>query len=78
MILEKTLKKGIDLNLPNELIEKAHLLGRVNIVIEENEIVIRKAPGEVWTPDEMVGIGKGIFDKDSVTLQREVRGEWKL
>ena len=78
MILEKTLKKGMDLNLPEGLLEKAHLLGRINIVVEEDEIVIRKASEEVLTPEKMVGLGKGIFNKDAVTLQKELRGEWKL
>jgi len=26
---------------------------------------------------KMVGLGKGIFNKDSVTLQKELREEWK-
>lgn len=78
MILEKTLKKGLDLNLPKALLEKAHLLGRINIVVEEDEIVIRKVSEEVLTTEKMVGLGKGIFNKDSVTLQKELRGEWKL
>jgi hypothetical protein len=78
MIFEKVLKKGADLNLPKEIIEKAHLLGRIKIVVEENEIIITKTSEEVVTIEEMVGLGKGIFNKDSVTLQREIRGEWKL
>ncbi len=78
MILEKTLKKGLDLNLPKELLEKAHLLGRVNILVEEDEIVIRKVSEKVWSPEKMIGLGKGVFSKDSVTLQRELRKEWKL
>ncbi len=78
MILEKTLKKGLDLNLPKGLIEKAHLIGRVNIVVEKDEIVIRKVSEKLWSPERMVGLGKGIFNKDSVTLQKELREEWKL
>lgn len=78
MILERVIKKGSDFNLPKEMLEKAHLLGRVNIVVEENEIVIRKVSEEVAAIEGMVGLGKGIFNKDSVTLQRELRREWKL
>jgi hypothetical protein len=78
MILEKVIKKGSDFNLPKEMLEKAHLLGRVEIVVEENEIVIRKVSEEVMAIEGMIGLGKGVFDKDSVTLQKELRGEWKL
>lgn len=75
MILEKILKKDSDLELPKELLEKAHLLGRVNIIVEENEIIIKRVSEEAVTPEKMVGLGKGIFDKESVTLQRKLREE---
>lgn len=75
-ILEKVFKKNWSLELPRELLEKAHLLGRVNIIVGENEIIIKKVSEEVTAPKKMVGLGKGIFDKDSVTLQRELREEW--
>jgi hypothetical protein len=78
MILQKVLKKGVDFNLPKEILEKAHLMGRVNIVVEKNKIVIRKVSEEVAAVEGMTGLGKGIFDKDSVTLQRGLREEWKL
>lgn len=78
MILEKVVKMGSDFNLPKEVLEKARLLGRVKVVVEENEIVIRKASEEVMAIEGMIGLGKGVFDKDSVKLQKELRGEWKL
>ena len=78
MILEKVLKKDADLELPKELLEKANLQGRIKIIVEENEITIKKVSEKAGTLEGMVGLGKGLFDKDSVTLQRELRGEWKL
>lgn len=78
MILEKVLKKNWSLELPKELLEKAHLKGKVSIIVEENEIIIKKVPVKATTLKKMIGLGKGIFDKDSVTLQRELREEWKL
>lgn len=79
MILEKILKKDSGLELPKELLKKAHLKGMVNIIIEENEIIIKKRVSEkAETPEKMIGLGKGVFNKDSVTLQRELREEWKL
>ena len=78
MILEKNIKKDLSLELPKALLEKAHLWGRVNIIVDENEITIKKISEEAVILDMMAGLGKGIFDKDSVTLQRELREEWKL
>lgn len=78
MILEKILKKDLALELPKELLEKAHLQGRVNIIVGDNEITIKKVTEKVFPPEEMIGLGKGVFNKDSVTLQRELRREWKL
>lgn len=78
MILERVLNKNFDLELPRELLEKANLRGRVSIIVEENEITIRKAAEPVAVLDKLVGLGKGVFDKDSVALQKELRGEWKL
>lgn len=79
MILEKVLKKDLALELSKELLEKAHLQGRVNIIVGDNEITIKKvlemAP---HTHEEMIGLGKGVFNKDSVTLQRSLRREWEL
>lgn len=66
------------MELPKALLEKAHLFGRVNIIVEENEITIKKISEEAAIPDMMVGLGKGTFNKSSVTLQRELRREWKL
>ena len=76
--MHKVLKKGVDFNLPKEILEKAHLMGRINIVVEKNKIVIRKVSEEEAAVEGMVGLGKGIFDNDSVTLQRGLREEWKL
>jgi hypothetical protein len=73
VILEKILKKNLALELPNELLEKAHLQGRVNIIVGDNEITIKKVTEKVSLPDEMIGLGKGVFNKDSVALQREFR-----
>jgi len=77
MIIEKNIKKNMSLELPRELLEKASLVGRINIIIEKNEIVIKRIPEVAGIIEEMVGLGKGVFDKDSVTLQRELRAEWK-
>jgi len=78
LIIEKNIKKHLSLELPKALLEKAHLWGRVNIIVDENEITIKKISEGAMPPDKMVGLGKGIFDKDAVSLQRELRGEWKL
>ena len=78
MILEKILKKDSNLELPKELLKRAHLPGRVNIIVEENEIIIKKVLKETGLPEKMVALGKGIFREDSVTLQRKLREEWKL
>lgn len=77
MRLEKVLKEGSSLELPKELLKKARLLGRVNIIIKENEIIIKKALKEIAPFEKMAGLGKGIFNEDSVTLQRRLREEWK-
>ncbi|HHT9135969.1 MAG TPA: hypothetical protein ACFYEK_01865 [Candidatus Wunengus sp. YC60] len=77
MIVEKNLKKNSSLELPKELLKKAHLLGKVSIIIEENEIIIKKVSKRSVSIEKIVGLGKGIFDKDSVTLQKELRKEWK-
>ncbi len=42
MILEKTLKKGLDLNLPKTLLERAHLFERINIVKRLRPLSIRR------------------------------------
>ncbi len=78
MVIKKNIKRDLGLELPLELLEKAHLTGRVSIIVEENEIVIKKASEQHQPVEKMVGLGKGIFNKDSVTLQRELREEWKL
>ena len=78
MIIEKNLKKNVNLELPGKLLEKAGIGGRITIIVGENEIVIRRIPEETGIIEEMVGLGKGVFAKDSVTLQRELRAEWKL
>jgi len=77
MRLEKVLKEGSSLELPKELLKKARLPGRVNIIIKENEIIIKKALKEIAPFEKMAGLGKGIFNEDSVTLQRRLREEWK-
>jgi len=63
--------------LPKELLKKANLFGKVSIIVEENEIIIKKVSKKTVTIAKMVGLGKGIFNKDSVTLQKELREEWK-
>lgn len=78
MILEKVLKKDSNLELSKELLKKAHLPGRVNIIVEENEIIIKKVSEEAGPGEKMVDLGKGIFKEDAVTLQRRLREEWKL
>ena len=84
-IIERTLcdyrkefKKNVNLELPGKLLEKAGIGGRITIIVGENGIVIRRIPEETGIIEEMVGLGKGVFAKDSVTLQRELRAEWKL
>jgi len=77
MRLEKVLKEGSSLELPKELLKKARLPGRVNIIIKENEIIIKKALKEIAPFEKMAGLGKGIFNEDSVTLQRRLREEWR-
>ncbi len=42
MIIEKDLKKNLSLELPKELLKKANLFGKVSIIVEENEIIIKK------------------------------------
>lgn len=78
MILEKVLKKDSNLELSKELLKKAHLPGRVNIIVEENEIIIKKVSKGAGSHEKMIGLGKGIFKEDPVTLQRRLREEWKL
>ncbi len=77
MIIEKDLKKNLGLKLPKELLEKANLSGKVSIIVEKNEIIIKKVSKKTITIAKIVGLGKGIFNKDSVTLQKELREEWK-
>lgn len=77
MIIEKDLKRNLSLELPKELLEKANLFGKVSIIVEKNEIIIKKVSKKTVTIAKIVRLGKGIFNKDSVTLQKELREEWK-
>ena len=78
MVIKKNLKRDLGLELPWNLLEKAHLKGRVSIIVEEDEILIKKEAEQAQVIEKMVGLGKWIFDEDSVTLQRKLREEWKL
>jgi hypothetical protein len=78
MIIEKNIIKDVGLSLSKELLEKANLSGRIHIIVVENEIVVKKATEDIQGPEGMIGLGKGVFDKDSVTMVRELREEWKL
>ncbi len=79
MVIKKNIKKNLGLELPWVLLEKAHLKGRVSIVVEEeNKILIKKDAEQAHVIEQMIGLGKGIFRQDSVTLQKELRQEWKL
>ncbi|OQZ03448.1 MAG: hypothetical protein B6D34_07545 [Candidatus Brocadia sp. UTAMX1] len=77
MIIKKNLKKNANLELSKNLLEKAGIEGKITILVGKNEIVIRRIPEETGIIEEMVGLGKNVFTKDSVTLQRELRAEWK-
>ena len=68
----------MSLELPKELLKKANLFGKVSIIVEENEIIIKKVSKKTVTIAKMVGLGKGIFNKDSVTLQKELREVRKI
>ncbi len=50
----------------------------MNIIIEKNEIGIKKVSEETAHPEKMVGLGKGFFRDGSVTFQRKLREEGKL
>ena len=78
MVIKKNIKKDSGLELPWHLLEKAHLKGRVSIIVEEDKILIKKESEQAQVIEKMVGLGKGIFDEDSVTLQKKLREEWKL
>ena len=76
MIVEKNLQKDNELTVPVELLRMAHLSGRVRIIVDEHEIRIRKAKDKDNLYQMMLGLGKDIFETDSVTLQRNLRAEW--
>ena len=78
MVIKKNIQKDLGLELSWDLLEKAHLKGRVSIIVEENEILIKKEAEPAQVVEKMIGLGKGIFNEDSVTLQRKLREEWKL
>jgi hypothetical protein len=78
MIVEKNLQKDYELAVPAELLRMAHLSGRVRIIVDEHEIRIRKAIDKVDLYQKMLGLGKDIFETDSVTLQRDLRAEWHI
>ena len=78
MIVEKNLQKDYELLVPVELLRMAHLSGRVRIIVEEHEIRIRKAKDKEDLYQKMLGLGEDIFETDSVTLQRDLRAEWKI
>ncbi|MBI5789102.1 MAG: hypothetical protein HZA78_09635 [Candidatus Schekmanbacteria bacterium] len=78
MIIKKNIQKETSLELPWHLLEKAHLKGKINIIVEENEILIKKQTKKSKVVDEMIGLGKGIFSENSLTLQKKIREDWKL
>jgi hypothetical protein len=79
MIVEKNLQKDYELAVPAELLRMAHLSGRVRIIVDEREIIIRKAKDDKDDLfQKMLGLGKDIFETDSVTLQRDLRAEWNI
>jgi hypothetical protein len=67
----------LSLELSKELLKKANLFGKVSIIVEENEIIVKKVSKKTVTITKITGLGKGIFDKDAVTFQKELREEWK-
>jgi hypothetical protein len=78
VIVERNLQKDCELAVPAELLRMAHLSGRVRIIVDEREIRIRIAKDQDNLYQKMLGLGKGIFETDSVTLQRDLRAEWKI
>jgi len=78
MIVEQNLQIDHELALPAEFLKKAHIFGRVKIIVEENEIKIRNAVDNDSLFNRMRGLGENIFNEDSVTLQRNLRAEWIL
>ena len=78
MIVEKNLQNDNELALPVKLLKMAHLSGRVRIIVDEHEIRIRKARDKDDLYQKMLGLGKDIFETDSVTLQRDLRAEWNI
>ena len=78
MIVEKNLQQDYELAVPVELLEMAHLSGRVRIIVDKHEIRIRKAKDKDDLYQKMLGLGKDIFETDSVALQRDLRSEWNI
>lgn len=78
MIVEQNLQIDHALALPVELLNKAHLFGRVKIIVDENEIRIRNVDDKKVLFNEMCGLGKTVFQEDSVSLQKNLRSEWVL
>jgi len=78
MIVEKNIQKDYELAVPVALLRMAHLSGRVRIIVDEHEIRIRKAKDKDNLYKKMLGLGKDIFETDSVTLQKDLRAEWNI
>ena len=78
MIVEKNIQKDYELAVPVALLRRAHLSGRVRIIVDEHEIRIRKAKDKDNLYKKMLGLGKDIFETDSVTLQKDLRAEWNI
>jgi hypothetical protein len=78
VIVEQNLQSNHELALPAEFLKKAHLFGRVKIFVEENEIRIRNAPVQGDLFNKMRGLGESLFEDNAVTLQKNLRSEWKI
>jgi hypothetical protein len=78
MIVEQNLQSNHELALSVEFLKKAHLFGRVKIIVEENEIRIRNAADKDDLFKKMSGLGESIFEDNAVTLQKKLRSEWTL
>jgi hypothetical protein len=50
----------------------------VKIYVEENEIRIRNAPVQGDLFNKMRGLGESLFEDNAVTLQKNLRSEWKI
>ncbi len=78
MIIEKNIYEDCDLVLPGALLKMASLNSRVKIIVDEYEIRIRPSEINNNLYLKMVGLGRNVFEDDSVTLQKALRAEWKI